>query len=1235
MSDNPVGSSQPVTAKDARNCAKQLFEPAYVVDEEQEPEVVIDGLLFRLGMWTAELGKDVTLTLFVNPGPVGRLLWQREAKTLLRLGNISHPALPHMRDAGERTFDEPVGGRICDVAFVITDRAPANLGDPVRAKAVGADPRAFVRQLTLLADALFTIHIDGLLHRNIQPRTITVDDNDGGGLCITGFEMSSLQANLLRRGVELEEQLAAQAVTNFINQGRPALAAVPPERLEYLLVPGQASSMPEQVVGDVYSLGVVAYVCLVGDHDEALLADAFPVAEPNAAGHRLRYEEAGWRKLHRAMVDGISLAPIGPTFRRILLWMLDPDPGARPPTSTLVKELRKASDRIFEELAPGDQPAYLVAVDPRECKVLQDWGWIPEQPLNTDAGQLNAIRFLNEDLRSAWLEYAPGELVENIRAPVTRGMEDAEYVLRGRLGSYYGELFKNLRSTVTGGPAVLEDVFMIKWSLPRESEADTQALRRGHRIHALKVVPFWRARLEAAGERPPWRPVMRAAKRPRTPRQEELESALRWLLSYQRVSSEARKYPFTVDEDSRSGRSVTIRFDQARDRAWRIRDPLRNLFTRDSDRRPKFGDFFSAGEDRDFDGTIRWWPDGGGAPKLDRSLAGSGVVEWAEPDRMGILVEEGDLPSKGWVEPFDEEGQSAAFERQLQAVSDLTERPTLMASLLTPQASLVSEGEWQEAAQGFTVRRPMKAGAPPEELEHRALEGERSQEVLQRMLTSEPIYVLQGPPGSGKTTITARAIRAALRRNPTLRILVSAQSHYALDNLALEVRRTMPDEPEDPIAVRLVSRNTESKVSNVKDWTPRSILKHRPREVEASVARYLAEQAQTLPGDVRGKLEEWHAQIRSARAEIADRTFRGANLVFATCLHSATTGQALVDRPPPFDWVIVEEAAKALPTELAVPLVRGPRWTLIGDHKQLSAYRVREMHEFLELCMQQPEDMGLAPLLQHASTFGRFFELFECFFDPAAGSALLTWHSTAPPVDALNVQRRMVRPIGELVRDAFYPNALESVREASGPPPAYIPRQFADTRLIWLNTDGEEEMVRAGLQCEGEVFIVGQLLEKMWGSLTPSPEDLAILSPYRKQCHLLSTRLEPRFRSLVHTVDSFQGREAEVIVVSLVRGYQRWESRRPSERGEYDPAREVRDRIGHLADPARANVLISRAREYLVLIGQFNHFHDAGRLATASELPGGFWKTVCERFQSSGRIIDTNAWFGGYGGDPL
>jgi hypothetical protein len=107
-----------------------------------------------------------------------------------------------------------------------------------------------------------------------------------------------------------------------------------------------------------------------------------------------------------------------------------------------------------------------------------------------------------------------------------------------------------------------------------------------------------------------------------------------------------------------------------------------------------------------------------------------------------------------------------------------------------------------------------------------------------------------------------------------------------------------------------------------------------------------------------------------------------------------------------------------------------------------------------------------------------------------------------------------------------------------------------------------------------------------------------VLTPYREQRRLLQgVSLASPHLSTVH---AFQGREADLVIVSLVRDTAH--GRGPSRIG---PS------LGHLAQRELVNVLFSRARRMLVIVGRFDHYaHIAGER--------GFWTRVCRAVELYG-----------------
>jgi ATP-dependent RNA/DNA helicase IGHMBP2 len=158
-----------------------------------------------------------------------------------------------------------------------------------------------------------------------------------------------------------------------------------------------------------------------------------------------------------------------------------------------------------------------------------------------------------------------------------------------------------------------------------------------------------------------------------------------------------------------------------------------------------------------------------------------------------------------------------------------------------------------------------------------------------------------------------------------------------------------------------------------------------------------------------------------------------------------------------------------------------------------------------------------------------------------------------PSVFLLNVQYRMRPQIAGFSSAFFYGGKL-----MHGPG-----RIDEGVHLSFVDTAGsgyQEEQGKEGmsLRNDGELRIVKRILEEEAG------RPLAVISPYSGQVSSAREQLPPSYR--ISTIDSFQGQEQDIIVVSLVRS---------NDDGE----------IGFLKDYRRMNVAITRAREKLIIIG--------------------------------------------------
>lgn len=602
-------------------------------------------------------------------------------------------------------------------------------------------------------------------------------------------------------------------------------------------------------------------------------------------------------------------------------------------------------------------------------------------------------------------------------------------------------------------------------------------------------------------------------------------------------------------------------------------------------------------------------------------------VDLIEPPGEEVLYEfEGAGPApygdRLFLRQADHAGEDKLLRRRIRALRALREHVELLEMLDDPRLG---------------VRRTHEV--PQENERFKALDDSK-QRALRSIWAALPLFLLQGPPGVGKTRLVRELVGRRIREDGSSRILLTAQSHHAVDHLLEEVSKELVGVAPEPLVVRSRSkdRNTALDGYDVRQQAGRLVS-------QLSESKLVAEAPAALRAKVHALVEAFKRQDdddSQAQKLTADRSIealllRSAHFVFAST--NAGDLERLIEEKSQFDWTIIEEAGKATGTELISPLLLSHRRLMIGDHKQLPPFSADRLKGLLS----NPARIAQA-LEVGGSLVGRPFRdagMDDVIDDPSgdltevcgeAAAALMMFEtlvegelarvakarsaSSLPIAQRLNQQHRMHPAIARLVSASFYANDLQTDEKAvlrfasSVAPVASIdtrrlpasPIVVVDMPFVQKEMNAKRYELTPRFHNPTEVDAVVEVLALLRPSSREGPKPtLAVLAPYREQVKKLKHRIAgQRHGRLEHlqgfdfegdaesptgTVDSFQGSEADAVVMSLVRN-----NSHAGLRG-----------LGFLADPRRMNVLLSRARWKLVLVVSLDFL----RSRTSVPLPAG------------------------------
>lgn len=545
-----------------------------------------------------------------------------------------------------------------------------------------------------------------------------------------------------------------------------------------------------------------------------------------------------------------------------------------------------------------------------------------------------------------------------------------------------------------------------------------------------------------------------------------------------------------------------------------------------------------------------------------------------------------------FLRPRTDAGTESAIRRRLQNVVAAKANVELLRALDDPATVAMDEA----------LRIVAAPGDPPDDLD------DSKKVAWDAIAAGRAINVVVGPPGVGKTYLVARLIGSVLARTPSARILVSSQNHETLISIERELKEVLT--PLGKIVVRLERSDVEAEAT---------LLRRTSRELLEAVSR----------ADMSGPLVNPYREIREAlrptdEAEraVAERVLRDTDslLLRSSDVTLATTSSPFIEDMiadgDQFDWVFIEEAARANGAELIGALLLGNRRVMIGDHRQLSPFEAKERKKFFEpfraeeLLNDGAERLASIPDLppEVEATFERLKADRTLLIDVLAAATRLEepFRSIAERekereaeagrssiAKTLLEQSRMHPTVCQVVSNTFYDGDLvPSDRVKYRKTTVGSRPDFPASPIVVLDLPplGEsrvrsfEKRNRKDLSNPSEATALLDALTGVFPSAGPDDKapSLVVLATYTGQVKLLESLLLPKvdvdgrlggFVSprgdgrFVYTSDSFQGGEADVVLASLVR----------------NNVMVGKPALGFLSNPQRLNVLLSRAKQKLVL----------------------------------------------------
>ncbi|XP_005184359.1 regulator of nonsense transcripts 1 homolog [Musca domestica] len=401
----------------------------------------------------------------------------------------------------------------------------------------------------------------------------------------------------------------------------------------------------------------------------------------------------------------------------------------------------------------------------------------------------------------------------------------------------------------------------------------------------------------------------------------------------------------------------------------------------------------------------------------------------------------------------------------------------------------------------------------------------RSQVYAVKHALQRPLSLIQGPPGTGKTVTSATIVYQLVKQHGGT-VLVCAPSNTAVDQLTEKIHRT------NLKVVRVCAKSREAIDSPVNFLA----LHNQIRNMETNIELKKLQQLKDETGELSSADEK---RYRTLKRAAENQLLEAADVICCTCVGA---GDARLQRIR-FTSILIDESMQSTEPECMVPVVLGAKQLiLVGDHCQL----------------------GPVVMCKKAARAGLSQSLFE----------RLVVLGIRP--FRLEVQYRMHPELSQFPSNFFYEGSLQNgVCAEDRKLKIDFPWPQPDRPMFFLVTQGQEEIAGSGTSYLNRTEAAN--VEKITTRFLKAgvkPEQIGIITPYEGQRAYLVQYMQ--YQGSLHSklyqeieiasVDAFQGREKDIIIMSCVRSNEK-------------------QGIGFLSDPRRLNVALTRSKYGTIIVG--------------------------------------------------